>query len=317
VLDGRRLYLAVKWPSEAPIVAGFVEGNYDVPVPPPAGSQHSCDRVEGLLLAYLAPAGATADPARDELVGVSYKGLGLFPYQQAAYDQRFAWDGCARSSEQRMPLILMHEPRLPLALCERDCGSGLDRTRIYAMSSGAEPGGRVYLSPHFVHVPAGETVTFVVNGREVPSSVGQVGADLGASSPFRAGPNAVSIRVGSLPAWKATLVLPAGELAPRLLGPGLRQGENFSARWSASPWASGYQVLLNPADPVARVGSLEFFSTQASLEARYEGWGTLDNRKVRLGVRTGWSSDAGSGVPHGSSGYGFIWSQWITVDVLR
>ena len=322
----QQMYLAMKWGDETPIaVTELLPAANGVAFRAVLGCR--ADRSEGALLAYLAPKGAVVpNPSSDELLAISAKPAHLFGYLQRAYDQKYTWEMCQSPKAQVLPLPLQRDPRLSLAFCTepvregRACGQPvMDRTRLLEVSSEAGP-SMVSIAPQFVLQPDEGDVTVTVNGVLVSSEKGRVAIDKGLG-PFHPGENTVRIAVGPLPPWEAKLVLPKGNLAPRLRETALRMGEPFTVDWAANSWADRFVVKLLPLDvPVKRVSEPSYLSDNSFLtevfrgfDDGYGGMRTAPRATLKLTAMTDVPKPEG-GV-HNAGGTWFRWVETTTVTV--
>jgi hypothetical protein len=271
---GRQLYLAVKWKDLPPtpitaLLDPSMPSAFQVELSPPVSAREPVysricegDQAEGLLLAYLTDQ-PSPDPSRDELVGASFKQPEAFAYVQTAYNERFVWSTCA-GARYVPPLLLQHDPRLWIALCEVNgalaCGKRIfDRTHIAGARLDLDASG-AHLSLDRVGRPA--SLTLEVNGVETTEDKAQ----------WRAGSNTVRVTVAGLAPWEAEVELPAAPLEPRARETSLRAGAEFTLRWTA-PWASTAWVNIYPLDvPTLKVGDPFFSATGESLTATFPGF---------------------------------------------
>lgn len=338
----RRIYLAMKWGKEAPVVLGDavvpsagvkLEGRLSPPssarTPVGAGP---CEKAEGILLAYLEVEGASSpDVTRDELVGTSSAPAALFSISQRGLTHTIRWESCGSTNGPLPPLALFRDPRLKLALCdepalgERACGLPiLDRTRVASASLTLEAQRVAFSSELVVANVSGET-TVSINGVKQPWA-----ATLGwspSNSPFREGPNEVRITQGAREPWVANLVLPTSKLRPRLGPDGvLRHDAPFTVGWDAAPWAGGFQGFIYPLDvPPKKVGDITFMANREAVAASgvFSGFddgqgGKRTAPRARVVVKA-WT-DRATGVdgrPLADDNYRISVSEETTVSVVR
>lgn len=188
-------------------------------------------------------------------------------------------------------------------------------TRVSAIAMSVD-GDRILVSPSLPGAPA--RVRYRVNG--VPVGDGFWQLSLSTWGPFRRGENQVELEVESLPAWKATVVLPTTALEPSLAGP-LRVGAPFTARWRPARWTTHASVVMSPLDlPPARLGTPRWQTTSDShLTATFDGFRFSDGSlrpatRARVTVTATRITDA-EGSPLPANGYELSWLERLDVPI--
>lgn len=325
----QRVYLAMRWGSETPIViTDLLTPGKNVPFRASLGCDGKREVDGGVLRVYLAPKGATvADPATDELLGLTSKPGNLFDYGQRAYDQKLPGELCTTVKKELLPITLQRDPRLRLALCDEPlvdgsaCGQPLlDKTRLFTVSVEASPDS-MQLVPSFVWAPDGEAIAVEANGVLLSTNNGRLSRTIGLG-PFHPGENVVRITIGRLPSWEAKLVLPKNTLQPRLRESGLRMGQSFSMDWADSSWANRFVVTFEPLDlPPTRAGIPTFETKESHVTDTFVGFddgagGKRTGPRARIVLRASQEvTEKATNGPYRAGGYWLQWFESMTVSV--
>ncbi|MBM4780669.1 MAG: hypothetical protein GQE15_23475 [Archangiaceae bacterium] len=176
-------------------------------------------------------------------------------------------------------LRLERDPGLEVARCRLQSKSCVDTSpvRVTSGSVVVEDSG-VVLETELGLIDSQATLSIEVNG-----VVARRWSDWGSALPtgqmsalsralFHDGKNRVTLRMGQRPPWEANVVLPPGQLSPRV-APALSLNKRFGISFEGAAWVTSSRVDLFPVDaPWTRAVYPSFSSRTSPIEGLFEGF---------------------------------------------